>query len=89
MAVPSCQSVASFYLCAGREIIHCPYCDYTTLLKPVMRRHLDFHENKRAFVCDAEGCGMAFNARGTLLRHKASQHEKQNKVRIGLIYDQN
>ncbi|XP_013777580.2 zinc finger and BTB domain-containing protein 24-like [Limulus polyphemus] len=50
----------------------CPYCDYKCKCKTNLKRHIEFHTDKRRFVCEV--CGAAFHAFATLKEHNAYVH---------------
>ncbi|XP_013774646.1 zinc finger protein 721-like isoform X2 [Limulus polyphemus] len=50
----------------------CPYCDYKCKCKTNLKRHIEFHTDKRRFVC--EFCGASFHAFATLKEHNAYVH---------------
>lgn len=71
---------------AGGQLYACHYCQYTSLDKSSLIRHLRTHNGERPYQCTI--CKYAFTTKANCERHVRKRHKKQNKndIRVSMQY---
>ncbi|CAL1293099.1 unnamed protein product [Larinioides sclopetarius] len=61
--------------CETQDLLFCSFCDYSTLKKGYLAKHLRTHSGERPFICDL--CGKSFTRKDKLKDHFVTHTNEQ------------